>query len=159
MLDSDLDMSFGLGKAVARTNAVVKIKIHIPILPDFLSLVRDAVFILRLSHDKWVSATWALFPSMNVSTSSVYFAAGTNHTPLSPSPPLPSSTTVEPSSRQAVIGKKRTVPPPSVSTAAKEKHTKTKKVRHNEIDNWLNRHVEKYQDLFCEVGSTVSMDP
>ena len=78
MLDGDLDMSFDLGEAVARAHAVVKIKNHIPILPDFLSLVRDAVFILRLSHDKWVSA---LFPSMNVSTSFVYFAAGTNHAP------------------------------------------------------------------------------
>lgn len=34
MLDGDLDMSFDLGEAVARANAVVKIRIHIPILPD-----------------------------------------------------------------------------------------------------------------------------
>jgi hypothetical protein len=72
----------------------------------------------------------------------VFFAAGIDHVPLSPSPPLPSSTTVEASLCQAAIVKKRAVPPSSASTAAEEskqkRRTKTKKVQHDEIDDMFS---------------------
>ena len=107
MSDDDLDMSVHLGEAVIshprpNPHAHQNQDLH---LPYFLSLLRDATSIPPIdSRQLGKRGGGTLFPSECIgrvhALNVIYvLAAGTDHPPLSPSPSLLSSTTVEPSSR------------------------------------------------------------
>ncbi|KAI0247930.1 hypothetical protein BJV78DRAFT_857457 [Lactifluus subvellereus] len=140
VLDGDLDMTVDLGKAVARAPMPTPRSKLRPILPDFLSLVYDATSIPPIELRQ---------------------PAGTEHALINPSPPLPSPTTVEPSSCQAVMVKKRTVPPQAHPRQRRSQNRKSiprrkwfgtmKSTTYFVILWWLDRHVGTYQHPFCEL--------